>query len=432
MTEENAPPRVSFETFGCSANHADTRLMEHHLQQEAVEIVPTAGDVVVLNTCTVKGPTQTAIEKRIRQLEHEGRTVVVAGCLSQASPEHPLFEERGLLGPDSVDRIGEVVMSSLRGEPVQITKRKRSPLPLVVSEQAPTSPFVLSISQGCLSSCSFCMTKLARGNLRSHPIRHLRDVTAEAVHRGHREIYLTSQDTSAYGLDIGVTLVDLLEALIEIPGAFRIRIGMANPQHFSHFVADLWPLFASEKLYRFLHIPVQSGSEAVLSEMRRDHTAEDYLSVVREGRERWPDLTIATDIICGYPTETARDHEDTIRILRKSAPDAINISKFWPRPKTRAANLTPLPGATVKTRSREITKLFHRIARARNREWLHWSGTVLITEKKHSRLLARNHAYKQVILSENQDHDALAVGDTTNCVIDDYGRYDLRGNTTQH
>ncbi len=228
----------------------------------------------------------------------------------------------------------------------------------------------------------------------------------------------------------------------KIPGDFRIRIGMANPQHFQHFEDRLWPLFESEKLYRFLHVPLQSGSNPVLDHMRREHSAEDYLSLVAKGRSLFPDLTIATDIICGYPTETEEDHEATQRALHSSMPDVVNISRFWPRPKTRAATLTPLPGAVVKARSSETTKLFRRISRARNRWWLDRDNTVLVTEIQHgdapkgTRLIGRNNSYKQVILSgmiRMEERDAslggivrCTVGDIVQCTVNDYGTFDLR------
>lgn len=243
---------------------------------------------------------------------------------------------------------------------------------------------------------------------------------------GHKEVYLTSQDTSAYGFDIGVTLVDLLAALIEIKGEFKIRIGMANPQHFKLFLKELWPLFQSDKLYRFLHVPLQSGSNTVLDHMRREHSAEDYLSIVGEGRSLYPDLTIATDIICGYPTETGEDHQLTLAALRRSMPDAVNISRFWPRPKTRAERLPELPGSLVKGRSKEVTELFRRLSRARNRSWLGWQGSVFITEEANARTprcVGRNYSYKQVLLPKGT---VARKGETVAGKIVDYGNFDLR------
>lgn len=397
--------------------------MEHYTVEEGHELTDDSPDVVVLNTCTVKGPTQTAIESRLEELTRLGKKVVVAGCFSQSSPDHPLLQDFPVVGPDSADQIALAIRSAVEEKPVQLLKRKKAPLPLVPPTHSPSKPFILSISQGCLSSCSFCMTKLARGNLRSHTIRHLRNTTREAIARGHQEIYLTSQDTSAYGLDIGTDLVHLLDSLLSIDGDFFIRIGMANPQHFSHFQKDLWKLFESENLYRFLHIPVQSGSEPVLLHMRREHTAKDYLCLVEEGRSRYPDLSIATDIICGYPTETEKDYADTLSVLRESRPDAVNISRFWPRPGTRAAQLKELPGSLVKTRTREVTRTYHRISRARNRSWLGWEGDVLVTEGPKQERRGRNRSYKQVLLRSRK---GLSIGERTGVQIKDYSTFDIR------
>ncbi|MCB0336688.1 MAG: tRNA (N(6)-L-threonylcarbamoyladenosine(37)-C(2))-methylthiotransferase, partial [Bdellovibrionales bacterium] len=282
---------------------------------------------------------------------------------------------------------------------------------------------IVPISHGCLSSCTFCKTKHARGQLYSYPVedivRHVSSVAAEGV----QEIWLTSQDCSAYGFDIGKTLPELLEALCSINREFKIRVGMGNPDHFLEILDDFIAVMRNPKIYRFAHVPVQAGNNEVLQAMKREYTVEQYEYIIERLRESFPLINITTDIICGYPTETEDAFEDTLALMRRTPTDNVNISRYWPRPGTPAAKLKPLAGGEVKRRTRLVTQAYNEMALRLNSRWKHWTGPVRIMEAgKGSSWVARNDYYKQVVLKV-QD---LSPGDLTNIRVADTTAVDLR------
>ncbi len=385
-------------TYGCAANQADSESITALLEEAGYRPDPNS-DFVILNTCTVKGPTEQRIRGEITQLKSEGKQLLVAGCLPQADRRSPFLQGMSLIGPHSLSEVVEASDRTREGEKVQLLSRRartEKPLP---QQRKNSSVSILPISQGCLSSCTFCKTKHARGNLSSFPIGELVRRAREDLDSGAQEIWLTSQDCSAYGLDRGTDLVMLLEALLEITGDFRIRIGMGNPEHFIPLIDRLLPLFSNEKLFRFLHIPVQSGSDAVLQEMGRDYGRAESEELLRKIRAFDPEISLATDIICGFPTEGESDLLETLELMALIQFDAVNISRFWPRPGTVAARLEELPNFVVKERTKRTKLCFERNSLERNRRWIGRKELVSFQEegKNHS-LLGKNRSYKQVVL----------------------------------
>ncbi|MCB0352446.1 MAG: tRNA (N(6)-L-threonylcarbamoyladenosine(37)-C(2))-methylthiotransferase [Bdellovibrionales bacterium] len=403
MTSERRKPKVQIFTQGCSANVADSEAIAGLLFEGGFEICQSEPDVVVLNTCTVKGPTETAFIRQLRTLEDSGTPVVIAGCLPQAEPRHSLLAKHSVVGPFEIAQIANVTGRTLRGEVVHLLSRKKARnLSLPVLPADPTVA-IIPIAQGCLSSCTFCKTKQARGILRSVPRGEIMRAVRDRVAHGAREVWLTSQDNSAYGFDLSSNLAELLSDLVELDGDFRIRVGMANPDHFRSFWDDFCRVIGHEKIFRFVHIPVQSGSNAVLEQMKREYRVEEFEDQIVQLRERYPEMTFATDMICGFPTESVSDFEQTLSLVSRLQLDVVNISRFWPRPGTPAAKLKPISGGEVKRRSRVLTEVFRGVAAANNRRWHGWSGQVFFRERgKQGEFIGRNFAYKQVVLSSSE------------------------------
>ncbi|WP_457555292.1 radical SAM protein, partial [Candidatus Pyrohabitans sp.] len=220
---------------------------------------------------------------------------------------------------------------------------------------------------------------------------------------GYREIQLTSQDTAVYGRDISTTLPELLGELVDLPYEFRIRVGMMNPTYAGEIFDGLLEAFESEKIYKFLHLPVQSGSDAVLRHMRRGYTVEEFLELVTDFRRRFPESTLSTDVIVGYPTESGEDFEETYTLVQEIKPEVLNITRFSPRPGTEAAKLRDLHDWIKKERSRRLTRLMREIGMERNRRYLGRRLRVLVTKRgKGSTLLARSDAYRQVVVNSGE------------------------------
>jgi MiaB/RimO family radical SAM methylthiotransferase len=223
---------------------------------------------------------------------------------------------------------------------------------------------------------------------------------------GAREFWITSQDVACYGRDIGVNLATLLRALGDLEGDFRVRVGMMTPNLVTDILDELIEAFRNDKVFKFLHLPVQSGDDAVLKRMRRFYGVEDFKHVVKVFRRVFPDVTLATDVICGFPGEDREAFEKTIAVVNDVKPDVVNISKFFARPGTAAAEMRDglVEKAEIKRRTAEIARLAKTISLERNRRWNGWVGEVLVDEKgkKPGSWIGRNFAYKPVVVKSSK------------------------------
>jgi len=212
---------------------------------------------------------------------------------------------------------------------------------------------IIQILQGCKGNCNFCITRLEKGRLYSYPKSKIIQEFKKAITK-NKVIYLTSQDNACYGLDKNhhSQLPELLNEILKIKGNYKIRIGMMNPTHTLPILKELITVYKDQKIIKFLHIPVQSGSNKVLKEMNRFHSVEDFKKIVKLFRKAIPDITISTDIIVGYPTETELDFQQTLKLLKQIKPEVLNISRFTSRPHTLAAKLKQLSTEIKKQRSR--------------------------------------------------------------------------------
>ncbi len=388
--------RVYFSTYGCTMNQGDTEVLRALVaRRHQVVDSPEKCDAVVVNSCAVVETTERKVLKEVRHHKRCGRRVVLAGCLAAANPEAAAAAGAdAVLPPARLAQVEEV----LEGKPAAASAPAVRPeMPKL--RHGDSAIAIVAISEGCLGRCTYCITKRARGRLRSFHPESIRREVEQALEQGYREIQLTSQDTAVYGRDIGTSLPELLGTLTDIEGEFRIRVGMMNPAYAGEVFDELLDAYDSRKVYRFLHMPVQSGSNEVLEHMRRGYRVEDFVELVEEFRRRFPESTLSTDVIVGYPTEGEREFELTRRLIEELKPEILNITRFSPRPGTEAARLRPLRGGVVKERSRRLTSLMRRIALERNRRYLGRSMEVLVTKHgKNGTLLARNSAYRQVVL----------------------------------
>ncbi|MEM2931611.1 MAG: tRNA (N(6)-L-threonylcarbamoyladenosine(37)-C(2))-methylthiotransferase [Nitrososphaerota archaeon] len=399
-------PRIYIESYGCSANLQDSQIMMGLLLKAGYELAstPIDADALIINTCIVKTPTEHRMIHRIRQLSSTHKPLIVAGCMTKTEPEvvRRINPTASLIGPNSIDQVVDVVNQAIRGitvEALMDSLTEKSGLPHVRLNPVID---IVEISSGCLLNCSFCQTKLARGNLRSYRPESIRKQIETAVRDGCREIWLTSQDNSAYGLDIGTNIAELLSDICKnIDGDFLIRVGMMNPLHLiKGLLRELINAYNDRRIFKFLHLCIQSGSDKVLRDMRRGYTVSNFYECVKMFRETYPDLTLMTDIIVGYPTEDEQDFEASVKLLTEVKPDFVNISRFYPRPGTPAAKLKPLPVKTLNERSKLLTELCREIALKKNEKWIGWEGPALIDELgEHGELIGRNINYRPIVIN---------------------------------
>lgn len=370
-------------TAGCSQNSADSEQMAGLLKKARFEPVENLedADIIILNTCTVKTPSEEDFFAKLDEIkrEHPYKIVIIAGCIAQADPEK--LKKFSLIGTRQIHKVVEVVEEALNDNVIKLLEMKEIPTLNLPRIRKNSVVEIIPISRGCLGACTFCKTKSARGDLASYPIEEILTRARQAVSEGAKEIWLTSQDTGCYGLDINTNLAKLLNEMVKIPGQFMIRAGMMNPNHLTKMQDELIEAFKHEKLFKFLHLPVQSGNDEIIKSMNRIYTVAEFKKQIESFRTAIPNINIMTDIIAGFPGETDEQHWDTLNLIREISPDSINISKFWARPKTKAAEMKQLPGEVIKHRSKIITDIFHNISKLQNEKWLNWEGMIVIDEK---------------------------------------------------
>jgi MiaB/RimO family radical SAM methylthiotransferase len=197
-------------------------------------------------------------------------------------------------------------------------------------------------------------------------------------------------------------LAELLEECCKVEERFFCRVGMMNPDHVVKMLGQLISVYRHEKIFKFLHLPVQSGDNEVLKNMNRRYTVEDFKRIVESFRKEIPEVTLSTDIICGFPGETQEAFQNTLRLVEETQPDIVNISKFYPRPNTPAARMKQIDVNEVRERSRKLTDLVRKVSLSRNLRWVGWTGEILVDEKgKGSSWIGRNYAYKPIVISSD-------------------------------
>jgi len=402
--------KVFLESFGCTLNHGEARAMAEKLQQEGHDIIgdPDSADAVVVATCVVIVKTEKRMWKRIEEHWSQGRSIVVAGCMTpvlgeEVSKRYPGIE---LLGPfewEEVSRRLEVFRSMDGANEKKEVEGSRSSI-LHTPQEANYA--IVPICQGCLGTCTYCITRFARGSLTSILPDLIEEKVARYIEEGFREIRLTSQDTGVYGSDIGLDLPALLENLAGsnriLGNDHRFRIGMANPWKVSYFQDKLRKVFEKEQFFRFLHLPLQSGDDQVLGSMGRMYSKEDFMVLIQKLRDGVPDITLSTDIIVGFPGETEEQFEASVAAIERCEPNILNITRFSPRPGTIAATMPDkVVGWKAKERSRTLTKVAQRISLNKNEGSIGKVLDVLLTEReKPGTTMGRTQNYIPVIVPQ--------------------------------
>ena len=364
--------KVYAEWHGCPLSKAETELAAARLgKKSGLE----QADAIVLFGCTVKGETERNMLKRIKKLSAAGKPLIVIGCLvdSSASKIRETAPEALLVGTGWLDRLETVF------EKKELLGKRRF-VKLGAREPGPWPVAIVPIAEGCLGNCSFCQVRLVRGELFSYPADRVLEDIQRAVRLGYKEVWLTAQDTAVYGADRGERLTDLLEAVVDLKGDFVVRLGMGNPRFFLKQWNRLLRVLESDRFFEFLHAPVQSGSERVVRHMRRNHSVEDFERLARKFHRAFPDGSLWTDIIVGYPAETAKDFDRTLELVEKTRPDKINTSRFEARPGTGLESADKLPGWVKKERSRRLVSLAARLGLEKNKGFVGRKIEVLLDE----------------------------------------------------
>ena len=428
-----AKPKVWVEAYGCSASMADSEMISGLLKSAGYEIAAnqSEGALNLIVTCSVKDATEHKMVGRVKSLTESGKPLVVAGCLPKAdrAKVELLSPSASLLGPHSIERSADVVGSAFAESRLVALEDSISDKVNIPRVRVNPVVSIVEIASGCMSECTFCQTKLAKGWLRSYRMGDImRQIRSDVVEGGCREVWLTSTDNGCYGRDIGSDLVELLKACCSIEGDFKIRLGMMNPMYLPEMLNRLVELFhENDKLFKFLHIPVESGSNRVLRKMKRGHTARTFLDAVRSFRKKIPEMTISTDVIVGFPTETEGDFQATLDLLEKAEPDIVNSSRYGARPGTESAKWKRerVSSQVAKERSGRLHMLARKIAKKRNSLWQGWQGEIIFDELIGKVAQGRNYAYKPVVVPGSPA--PFSLGDQKHVHVYDFSNFSLKG-----
>ncbi|MBS7383583.1 MAG: tRNA (N(6)-L-threonylcarbamoyladenosine(37)-C(2))-methylthiotransferase [Candidatus Methanomethylophilaceae archaeon] len=381
--------RYFVESYGCTMNFGEGEQLSKKMESLGHTRVdsPDEADIVILNTCTVVDTTEKKMIHRMGELKQEGKEIIVTGCMAKVQPKRISIRlpESMIIPPDQYDLFSGKVESAFGCAPCTETYEFGASA-------------ILPIAQGCLGNCSYCITRFARGVLKSYQEDELLNEFKSMLDSGVKEILVTAQDTACYGRDIDTDLPTLLRRFLEFEGEYRIRIGMMNPNNLDRILDDLMDVMEDERVYRFLHIPVQSGSNSVLERMRRHYTVDRFMGIVNRLRERYPDISIATDLITGFPGETDRDHEKSIKLIKDLHADTVNITRFSVRPGTDAATMkNQIHGNISKERSTELTETKMSVEGDINSTLIGQRYRALVTENgRPGTMIARNRNYRPI------------------------------------
>jgi MiaB-like tRNA modifying enzyme len=414
--------RVAFEGYGCTLSYGESRRTRVLAEEAGWETTDDANSasMVVIHTCTVVGRTERSMLRRIDTLAISGRMVLVAGCLPRAQADVVESLEEDLIMPvlgqeprDVVKVMGEVD-PALMDDPMFLpgvdAHTGSRPDPLRRTDA------IVPIASGCLGRCSYCITRMAWGALTSTPVETVVGQAREWLSQGFREVQLTAQDTGSWGRDLDgdATLPDLVGAVASIndtPGEYRVRVGMLNPDSLEPIFDGFVEALGMDRVYRFVHLPVQAGSDRILELMRRHYTVADFEDMVARLRKAVPDVTVHTDIICGFPGEEDEEFDATLDLLKRVRPDVTNVKGFSPRPRTEAATMEgAIEGPVMKRRTRRASKLVEQQSQKALEFHEGEEVEVLVTEVGKvgtNTMMARDARYNPVVVA---DGGGLAVG----------------------
>jgi MiaB-like tRNA modifying enzyme len=401
------------ETYGCTSNKADSNIISTTLKQNNYhESELDKAEFLIINTCAVKQQTENKIKARLKNLYKiykniPNKHIIIAGCLPLIDPSYidvirktiPSFS--AIIDLDNINQLPEILKQIKKGKKNLIIKSGKSIDKANILIDYPRNKLTgtLPISEGCLGSCTYCCVKNARGKLNCYNPKNIVENAKYQLKQGIKQIYLTSQDCSTYQYN-NTTLADLITQINDLEFKFFLRIGMLNPSFLITDLDQLISIYHLSNVYKLLHIPIQSGSDKILEKMNRFYSISEIHDKIKILKSEFPLLTISTDIICGFPNETEEDFNETIKLVRWLKPEILNISKFTPRPGTKAKNMKQVNSRTIKERSIRLSKIYRENLMNINKNWKEWEGEILILHsgEKENQTFGRNISYKNVFI----------------------------------
>ncbi|MCK5601359.1 tRNA (N(6)-L-threonylcarbamoyladenosine(37)-C(2))-methylthiotransferase [Candidatus Pacearchaeota archaeon] len=391
---------IYFETYGCTANRNSTEIMKGLVRTASLNITEDEdySDIVLINSCIVKEPTEEKIRHKVDLLLRKKKIVILAGCMPRLNRKKLQRENLYLLDTRNISKVADLIkdiVNKTYDEKKYLEPKNELKLnfPKISYEK---TIGITQISEGCEGLCTYCIVRVAKGKLFSYPEDKILKSVKQDINNGCKEIWITSQDNANYGNENEeCALPELLTKILNLKGNFKLRLGMSNPNNVLNILPELIEVYKNPKMFKFLHLPIQAGSDKVLKEMNRGYTKKDVLKIIEEFRKEIPEIVFSTDVIVGYPTETKEDWQETIELIKKIKPEILNRSNFGKRKGTPADMLKEISPVEMKERSNELMKLHLEICYDNQKEYENWEGEVLVDSKGFpGTYLARSNNYK--------------------------------------
>jgi MiaB/RimO family radical SAM methylthiotransferase len=396
-------PKIKICTFGCASNQADSNIMEQMLGSSAFigDFSFKEAEYVIVNTCSVKGPTENKVIDFIKKIPLPKYAIIICGCLVSDKKKKKEFSEYSLVSPYNVTKICDVI---------DYLKHNKKPIHLLSSKKAnkikfiPTNPIsIVPILIGCLGNCTYCKTKQAKPLFFSYEKKEILTTIDGLIKNNCYEIWLSSEDNGAYGLDRKENYLDLLNAIEKKYGSSGVmfRFGMGNPEHIYKHLKGTKEFFENTKcFFKFLHIPIQSANNSVLKKMNRKYNKKQMEKIFSTLKNT---VTISTDIICGFPTETESQFVETYNFIKKHKPLITNVSQFWVRPFTKAEKMKQHTSEVRKARSSKLSALQKIIIKSGLRSYKNTVIDVFVDEYKTPDFWGRTRGYVLVKIRSKKD-----------------------------
>jgi len=357
--------RYFIETWGCQMNVHDSERLEGQLLSLGLGPSPSAdeADLVLLNTCSVREKAAQKVMTRIGELGRlpDPPLVGVCGCVGEQEGEALLARSGAVgfvLGPAQVSRLGEVVLAASAGQRLVLTGFEAPPGrhagPVV---RRRSSRAMVTVIEGCAQHCTYCVVPRTRGPEVSRPATEILGEVRTLVEAGVREIELLGQTINAYQCPEGQSnFAELLDDVATIPGLDRLRFVTSHPRFFDDALIET--MARHPNVSRYLHLPVQAGSDRILRRMARRYTRAQYLDLIGRIRSTIPDVNLSTDVIVGFPGESEADFEETLDLLARVRFGQVFAFAFSPRPRTPASRLPEqVPEAESRDRLHRLFQL---------------------------------------------------------------------------
>jgi threonylcarbamoyladenosine tRNA methylthiotransferase CDKAL1 len=371
---------VYIETYGCRYNFGDTAKLIEILKSLGSTLVDSAeaADAVIINTCTVVGPTERRMLRRLSRFRDYD--LYVTGCMPEVQLE-AIFAvcTPTVIPSETIHQAYQSVRSVVGG-----------------------GVAIVQVARGCMGRCTYCLTRIARGPLKSFTKEDLLTEILRYANTGTPEIQITAQDTGCWGQDMGKSLPDLLNGINVLPGRFMIRVGMMNPATVKGILDDLVGAFSSDRIFKFVHLPVQSGSDIILDRMGRGYTVAEFEEIVAAFRHRYPKITLATDMIVGFPGETKHDFSESLELIKRVRPNKVNITRYSQRPLTPMSSKEDFPDWIKKDRSRIMNSCAEQVYASINAGCLERQMPFIVTETiKKGSVMTRTPNYLGIVINED-------------------------------